>query len=459
MSEPFLPRAYQPGAVEFLKKTPRANLWADMGLGKTLIILWLIEQLKLDDVLIIAPYRVVHEVWLTEPKKWWQFEHMNIDPISGTLEKRTAACLMPGRIMATNYDHLLWLCEVYNKTWPFKTVIFDESTRLKGYRSKQGTKRSKALSKVAFDKVERWVNLTGTPNANGLTDLWGQHWFIDGGRTLGDSYEAFLQRWFYKEATERSMYSQLKAFGHSFDEIVSLMRPTTLSIRAKDHFNLRDPIENDVYVSLPTAARKQYDSMQRHFYAELADGTVTAANCGVKSMKLIQFASGAVYHAEDTTVKWSIVHDEKIKALESILEELGGEPLLLIYQFISESIRIKNRFPYAIDVRDKNYSESKWNDGRIRFLLAHPRSAGHGLNLQRGGHHLCFFSPLFDAELYAQVFERIGPVRQIQAGFDRPVYVHNILARNTVDMLAVRRRGRRMGLMDLLLEAMKETEC
>jgi SNF2 domain-containing protein len=449
----FVPRPYQANGRDFFTRVPRGNYYADMGLGKTATILALIKALDLDDVLIVAPIRVAHEVWPREMAKWRQFQDLDIVPIRGTPDERSMLMLAPPRISTINYEQLIWLVNLLGEHWPFKTVIADESTRLRGFRTVKGTKRSNALSQTAHTRVERWINLTGLPNPKDLTDLWGPQWFVDGGESLGRSYSAFLQRWFYYEAAGGSSpYKKLKMFPSAKAEIESRIRKTTLSVRAKDWFDLEEPFENVVWVSLPDVARAPYRSMERQFYAELEKGTVTAANCAVRSGKLLQFASGAVYHADGS---WSDVHDEKIEALRSIIEETNGANLLVVYQFRHELARLKKAFPSGVEIAARG-SIDAWNAGKIRLLWCHPAQAGHGLNLQDGGHHIVYMSPTWDLELHAQVLERIGPVRQMQSGYDRLVYVHHVIARDTLDVVVKRRREQRADMVESLLEAMKD---
>jgi SNF2 family DNA or RNA helicase len=321
---------------------------------------------------------------------------------------------------------------------------------LKGFRLRYSTKRSKALARFAH-RTDRWINLTGTPSPKGLTDLWGPQWFVDGGAALGRSYTDFENRWFYRQARGRTQYQEIKAHDWAQQDIENRLRKTTLSIRAKDWFDIKEPIENIVWVELPPAVRTQYKQMERHFYSEFERGAVTAANCAVKVTKLLQIVSGAVYHG-DGAASW--VHDAKIEGLKSIVEETAGANLLVVYQFVSELNRLVHAFPKAVDIRDAGAIE-QWNAGDVRMLLCHPASAGHGLNLQDGGHHIVYFTPTWDLELYAQVLERIGPVRQMQSGYDRPVYVHHILARATVDTLVKTRREGKATLMELLLDALR----
>jgi SNF2-related domain len=448
----FVPRPYQPPAHQFVCEHWRANLYADPGLGKTAVILWMIESLGLEDVLIVAPWLVVREVWVTEPQKWRQFEHLKVVPIIGDKRERSRQMLAPPRIAAVNYELLVWLFYECGESWPFKTVIFDESPRLKGFRLRNSTKRANALAQHAHSKIDRWVNLTGTPNANGYLDLWGPQWFIDGGAALGRTYQAFIERWFYRAPGKKGFYTKLLPLPGAQEDIQTRLKPSTFAVRAKDYFDLKDPIERTVTIELPENVRTQYRSMERKFYAELHEGKVTALNCGVKAMKLRQFASGAVYYEEE---HYAVVHAERLEALESIATETAGANLLIVYQFVHEREQILERFKDATDIHVPHAIDD-WNANRLPKLLLHARSAGHGLNLQHGGHHIVFYTPYSDNELYIQVLERIGPVRQLQAGFDRPVYVHHIEARQTVDQVTRRARELRCSELEAFLEVMAD---
>src|ERR1700678_139058 len=254
----FEARPYQDIALSFLKKTRRANLYADMGMGKTSIILALIEALNLHDVLIVAPLRVAREVWPAECQKWTQFQDLDIEFIGGDHEKRVSAMLMPPRISAINYEQLQWLVNELGEGWPYTTVICDESTPLKGFRgyyktdqdmiglnpdaamkaSSGSTKRALALAATAHSKVERWINLTGTPSPNGLLDLWGPQWFIDGGRSLGRTYSACKDRWFYRSATQKGIFTKVLPLPGTQREIEQRIKSSTLAIRTKDWFDI-----------------------------------------------------------------------------------------------------------------------------------------------------------------------------------------------------------------------------
>jgi len=457
----YAPRPYQTPARDFFAAVPRGNLFADPGLGKTVIMLSVIEALQLEDVLIVAPWLAVREVWAKEPQKWAQFAHLNVVPIIGEPSTREQLLRFLPRICAVNYEQLIWLYRtIPEDQWPFRCVIFDESTRLAGYRLRKATRRSNSLAQHAFlsldsprPAVERWINLSGTPNANGYDKLWGPQWFVDGGHALGRSYEAMISRWFYASAVQKGLYRQKKLLPGAEAEIIARMRPTTHTIRAKDYFDIKDPIERTLEIELPATARAQYNSMQRKFYAEIEEGKVSAVNCGVKSGKLRQFASGAVYYEEN---RYGVVHDERLAALESIVEERSGYNLFVVYQFLHELDMIKKRFKRAVEIHAPD-AIAMWNRGEIPLLLAHPKSAGHAIDLQHGGHVIVYYSPISDQELYQQMLDRLGPVRQLQAGYDRPVYIDHIVARNTVDdRVTTPMRVQRKSLMEAFLDDMAQ---
>jgi SNF2 family DNA or RNA helicase len=359
-------------------------------------------------------------------------------------------------ITVINYDNLPWIRANVRGTWPYRTVIADESTRLKGFRLRNGGVRAASLAKPA-KLTRRWLNLTGTPNGNGFQDLWGQQWFIDFGKRLGLTHEAFMKRWFVVDEHTRSVGLQYGAEA----ELLSILADCTISLNAKDWLDLPELIENDLYVDLPPKAALMYKNVKKEFYAQLTQSEhINAANAGVKTMKLLQIASGAVFvqdvETNEPTGGWLPVHDEKLDALEDILEEANGENILVAYQFTHERDRILKRFKQARAFDGSKKMENDWNEGKIRVLLAHPKSAGHGLNLQDGGRIIAFFGHWWSFEQRAQIIERLGPTRQLQAGHPRTVFVHNILARGTVDELVMARQRTQQDILTLLLNAMKE---
>jgi SNF2 family DNA or RNA helicase len=454
----YVPRGYQDLITDFEVGTDRVNVFAGMGLGKTVSTMTALERLYLagesEPTLVLAPLRVAQSTWPDEAKKWMHLRNIEVQPILGPKDRRTVALNnRNASIFTINYENLPWLVDWYKhnpKPWPFATVVADESTKLKGFRSRQGTARAKAIASVAHTKIRRWVNLTGTPAPNGLKDLWGQQWFVDGGTRLGRSYSAFTQRWF------KPSYDGfgVEALPGSQEAIQAAIADCSLSLEAKDWFDIKEPIKNVIPVHLPVKAMQQYRDMEKKMFLELeAEVEIEALNAAAKTQKCLQLANGAVY--TDDSHNWQEIHDAKIQALDDIIEESGGAPLLVAYHFKHDLARILHTFPYARTLDSDPSTITDWNAGRIRVLLAHPASAGHGLNLQDGGNILVFFSVNWNLEEHQQIIERIGPTRQMQAGHDRPVFIHYILAHGTLDYDVLDRLETKRSVQDSLLNAMK----
>ena len=450
MSRAFTPHPYQHDAIDHIHKQPRCALWMPMGGGKTVSVLTALEHLScVEDVypvLVLAPLRVAKTTWPDEVAKWDHTKHLRIAPVTGNVKQRLTSLMTPADVYTTNYEQLPWLVEHYGDQWPFKTVIADEQTRLKSYRTRQGSKRAKALAQVAHTKVDRFIGLTGTPSPNGLADLWGQTWFLDRGERLGRTYSAFEARWFSKGWDGFSV-SPLPT---AQKEIEDRLRDVCLTVTG---LPVDEPITNNIYVDLPPDARDMYDEMEKEMFTEIGDFGVEALNAATKTMKCLQIANGACI--VDETGAWKEVHDEKIEALHSIVEEAAGAPVLVAYHFKSDLARLKAAFPKARTLDADPATIREWNDGRIPLLFAHPASAGHGLNLARGGNILAFFSLNWSLENYMQIIERIGPMRQKQEGLNRPVFVHHIMARDTVDDMVLERLASKRDVQEILLEAMK----
>jgi SNF2 family DNA or RNA helicase len=352
---------------------------------------------------------------------------------------------------------MVWLLEVLNGHWPFGKIIPDEATKLKGFRLKQGTKRSQALAQVAFIN-KRFTELSGTPAPNGLQDLWGQAWFLDAGERLGRNHDSFKNRWFQRSFTGYGM----DPLPFAQKEIQGKLKDICISLNTKDYFDIAEPIESIRYIDLPTKARVKYEDMEKDMFMELGQYNVEAFNAASRTQKCLQVANGAAYVVDDAvdddspkSLKWYEVHDQKLQALDEIFEEAAGMPVLVAYSFKSDLARLKKAFPRG-RVLDKNPQTIKdWNAGLIPYLFAHPQSAGHGLNLQDGGNILAFFSSNWNLEHDEQIKERLGPVRQFQAGHDRPVYIYRIIARDTVEEDVLERLKTKKSVQDILLAAMK----
>lgn len=442
--------------------TPRCNLFVPMGMGKSVATLTALDTLFLGGeskpALVIAPLRVAKNTWPLEARKWQHLRHISVMPIIGNEDERRAALRFDASVYTINYENIEWLVNHYGERWPFSTVVADESTRLKNFRLKQGGRRARALGRVAHTKIKRYVGLTGTPAPNGLANLWGQMWFVDAGRRLGASFEAFKNRWFQVGYDGHG----LKHLEFAEQQIHDKIRDVCLAIDPADYFDLDAPIIVNRYVDLPPKARIKYREMEKDMFTQIEGDKIEAFGAAARTQKCLQLANGAVYlnpkvEGEDDprSREWKEVHDEKINELASIVEELNGAPLIVAYEFKSDLARIKRAFPEAKFFDDSRETEDTWNRGGISMLLAHPKSAGHGSNLQDGGHHICFFGHNWDLELYQQIIERIGPMRQMQSGHKRSVFIYHIIARDTVDELVMARRESKRSVQEILLDAMK----
>lgn len=445
--------------IDQILDRPRVGIWAGMGMGKTTACLSAVSILQLADpspVLVLAPLRVARSTWPNEAKKWDHLRHLRIVPITGSASQRMHALFgQKADVFTMNFENLPWLLDTLaaaGRGWPFKTVIADESTKLKSFRLGQGGKRARALGKIAFSKIERFIELTGTPSPNGLIDLWGQAWFLDRGERLGRTFQAFKDRWFTSLPTADG-YAIVKPRAFADEQIHAALADLCFALDPKDYFDLKDPVVTDVAVKLPPAAREIYDRLEREMLAEIEGHQVEAATAAALTVKCLQLASGAIY--TDDKGAWRTVHDEKLDALASIVEEAAGMPVLVAYHFKSDLARLQQRFSHGRVLDKDPKTIDAWNAGKIPLLFAHPASAGHGLNMQDGGNILAFFSNWWNLEEYQQIIERIGPTRQAQAGHDRAVYVYHLYAENTVEELVLQRRITKRTVQDLLLGALK----
>jgi SNF2 family DNA or RNA helicase len=413
---------YQRRAVEFIKDRRRCGLFLSMGLGKSVSTLTaaldLVESFSVHKVLVIAPLRVANSVWAQEVEKWAHLKPLRVSVCTGPSKRRLAGLQMDADVYVINRENVEWLVGHYGTRWPFDMVVIDESSSFKNASSK----RFKALRKV-LPYTEYMVLLTGTPSPNGLIDLWSQIYLIDFGQALGRTMTSYKHRFFepdymgYKFAPREG----------SDKTIQNLIAPFTVHMSAEDYLELPPRIDVNVKVPMPDAALKRYQDFERTLLAELEDGEVIEAmTAAVLANKLLQFANGAMY--TDEVKNWSETHTAKLDALAEIIEDNAGENVLVAYNYRSDLERLLKRFPQAVVLDKEQETIDRWNRGETRLLLAHPASAGHGLNIQSGGSLIVWFGLTWSLENYLQFNARLH-----RQGQTKPVRIIHIVAEETID--------------------------
>lgn len=457
-ARPYQPRAYAQLAMDLMIGAQRCALWAKPGMGKSVMTLTFLDLLhnvmgESAPTLVLAPLRVARDTWSNEASKWQHLEGLTVVPVLGTDAERKAALRQDAQIYTINYEQLPWLRDQFRaQPWPFRTVVCDESTKLKGFRLRQGGKRAQALAAVAHKHTTRWINLTGTPASNGLEDLWGQTWFLDAGVRLGRTFTAFRDRFFHPASV--GGWTRWAPRPGAQDEIHQRLADICLTLDPADWFDLAEPVVNVIEVFLPRRVQAQYRELERKLFTEIDGAGIEAINAAAKTGKCLQLANGAVYTAEGGGA-YVEAHAEKLEALGELVEATGDEPLLVAYQFQSDRDRLLDHFPAALDLATPE-GLAQAQAGRGKVWLAHPASVGHGIDgLQRHCSTVVFFAQDWSLENHDQLIERVGPMRQMQAGTNRPVMIHYIVARDTVDELVMDRRTSKRTVQDLLLDYMK----
>lgn len=459
MRRSYTPRPFAGLAMAHMALVPRCALWAKPGMGKTVITMTFLDHLhniagEDSPTLVLAPLRVARDTWANEAGKWQHLTEMKVQPVIGNAKERAAALRVPAQVYTTNYENLPWLREHYKdrgEAWPFATVVADECTKLKSFRLRQGGVRAQALASVAHKDVRRWINLTGTPASNGLEDLWGQTWFLDAGQRLGRTFSSFRERWF--RPVSKGQFHQWVQAEWAAEDIHARLTDICLTLDPADWFDLHEPIVNVVEVQLPPTARVKYREMERELFTMIGAQEVEAMSAAAAYGKCLQMANGAVY--TDDAGTWASVHDEKLDALEELVEATGSDPILVSYQFKSDLARLQARFPDALNLAQAADLKAA-QAGQGKLWLGHPASMGHGVDgLQEHCNTIVFFAQDPNLEYHDQILERVGPMRQFQAGKDRPVFVHYLVARGTIDELEMTRRNTKRSVQDALLDYMK----
>lgn len=451
-------RQYQRWMTSAIVSLPGVFLAAEMGLGKTAATLKAIRMLldlgEVKKVLIVAPLKVCDLTWPEEIAKWAFARDLTYVVATGDEWDRRIALRQDAEIHIINRENLVWLQQYWGRHWPYDMLVYDEASRLKGgsKRTKgnvraDGTKSRRRISEFGTLRRMRWsfkkvVLLSGTPAPNGLIDLWGPLFIIDLGKRLGTSKTKFEQRWFVKQ------YNGYKLTPHEWSEgeIMERIDDVFYSLKEADYLEVPPIVPVDHWIDLPPKVREIYKRMERDCVLEEFDAE--AVNEGVLTNKLLQLANGSIYGDDGTAHR---VHDEKLDVLESIMAEAAGQPVLLGYQFKFDAEAIRKRFPYARFFGENKSDKQDWDKGRIKLLVTHPASAGHGLNLQFGGNIQVWYGLTWSLELYQQFIKRLARSGQMA---DR-VFLHRILARKTADEAMVKTLDIKGVTQDRITDAVK----
>lgn len=378
--------------------------------------------------LVIAPLRVARDTWPAEVEKWDHLSALDVSVIIGTAKERTAAVNHSAMIYVVNRENVKWLVEHYEKNglrWDFDCIVIDELSGFKNYQSQ----RFKYLRKVR-PFVKRWIGLTGTPTSNGLMDLWAEIGILDGGERLGRFIGRFRDAYFKAGSMNPStgvIFSYVPRQGAE-EQIYEKISDMTISMKALDYLDMPECVYVNHEVELNSQERKLYDQLKKDLIIPLEDGDIDAANAASLSNKLLQMSNGAVYDENGET---RVIHQRKLEKLGDLIESANGQPVLIAYWFKHDRQRIWEHLT-ACGYSPRDIRESKdikdWNDGKIQVALIHPASAGHGLNIQSGGHILIWFGLTWSLELYQQTNARLW-----RQGQKETVTIHHIVTKNTVD--------------------------
>lgn len=424
----FKPYAYQAFCIDRIIEQDEIGLFLDMGLGKTVITLSALHELKfnyfsVDKILIVAPLEPIKRTWPQEICKWDHLKDFSFSLIVGSKKERLEALAKKADIYLINRENIPWLVEHYKTKWPYDTVVLDELSSFKSHSAQ----RFKALKKVR-KYVKRIVGLTGTPASNGYLDLFSQIYLLDKGKRLGKYVTHFRDRFFAPDKRSHERIFTWKLRQGAKEEIDALLSDLCISLDATEYITLPSEIKVNRFFALSTEARAIYDEMEANTFLPYKDADIDAPTAASMIGKLMQISGGAAYD-EDKGVK--ILHDDKLKALDVLLEEANGQNVLIFYQFKHELTRLKERYPEAVHIKDEGATEA-WNKGEVPILLAHPMSAGHGLNLQHGGHIIIWYSLTLSLELYMQANKRL-----LRIGQEHPVLIHHLLMEDTLDQWAL----------------------
>lgn len=436
---------YQKACVEHIIDNRYCGVFLDMGLGKTVSTLTAINYLmndycEINSVLVIAPKRVTESVWQEEAEKWDHLRYLRFSKIIGSEAKRIEALKTKAEIYLISRDNVAWLCAYYGGAkLPFDMVVIDELSSFKSYKSL----RFQAL-RNARPYLKRLVGLTGTPAPNGLIDLWPQIYLMDRGERLEKTISRYREKYFKPGRTNGHVVYNYILGSNSEELIHEKISDICISMKAEDYLRMPERTENFIKLNMPEDLKKKYADFEKDKILEMMTETVeeqdengnivfvekpveiNAVNAAALSNKLLQFANGAVY---DDKRGVHPIHDIKLEALKELIEDANGKPVLVAWTFQFDRDRIKEylkkykprELKTAQDIKD-------WNDGKIQVMLAHPASAGHGLNLQAGGNIIIWYGQTWSLELYQQFNARL-----YRQGQKNGVIINHLILKGTHD--------------------------
>ena len=449
----FTPYPHQAAGIDWIMQRPACALLWGMGTGKTVTTLTALDRILHDEledgpVLVIAPKRVAEHTWSKEADKWDHLRHLRVSRVMGTAKQRREALAAPADLYVVNRENVVWLVEEVGHRWPFPIVVIDE---LSSFKSAQA-KRWKALRRVR-GRIRRLIGLTGTPRPNGLEDLWPEIYLLDQGERLGKTLTAFRSRYLVPEKYNGPIVYKYRPQDGAEAEIYDRLADICMSIRKEDVLSLPGQIYEDIELTAPAAIMKKYKQFERDRVLECldADGQIVAGSAAALTNKLLQFANGAIYD-EDGAVHE--LHSVKLDALEELIEEAGGDPVLVLYAYKHDADRIRARIPCrAIDTSE---DIDAWNRGEIPVALAHPASIGHGLNMQDGGHIIIWYGLTWSLELYQQANERLN-----RPGQKNVCRIYHLILQGThddrvLDSLKRKDEGQSAAIEALRLDILKE---
>lgn len=445
---------YQWASVSHILNNNFSGLLLEMGLGKTVSTLTAVNWLMYDDfeinnALVIAPKRVAENVWTSEVDEWEHLQHLKISKIAGTPKKRIAAIKEKADIYTIGRDNVSWLCGQFGgSSLPFDMLIVDESSSFKN----PGSVRFKALKKVQAS-FKRVVILTGTPAPQSLMDLWAQIYLLDRGERLGRNITAFRRDYFNSFTQQAGYQTYTLKNKQSEKSIKDKISDICISMKAKDYLELPGRVENIIPINLDANLQAQYDEFEREKIMEMFENTedgatITALNAAALTNKLLQFANGAIY---DENKDWHVLHDTKLDAVEELIEAANGNPVLIAWTFRHDMHRLMERLKKHKPRELKTGQDIKdWNARKIKVMLMHPASGGHGLNLQKGGNIIVWFGQTWSLELLQQLNARLD-----RQGQDEVVIINKLVAVETYEKEVIKAQNRKGATQSALMESLK----